>query len=54
MGELRNGDWSSRFGSINGARTVSTYGNDTHAQLFGQLVFLGRSVIIHGKPSKKR
>ncbi|XP_026804205.1 uncharacterized protein LOC113547860 [Rhopalosiphum maidis] len=53
-GGLRYGDWSLKFGSINGARTVSTVGNDTHAQLFGQLVFLGRSVMIHGMPSKKR
>lgn len=54
IGNLRYGDLSSRFGSINGARTVSAFGNDTHAQLFGQLVFLGRSVMIHGMPPKKR
>lgn len=54
IGGLRYGDWSLRFGSINGARTVSTIGNNTQAQLFGQLVFLGRSVVIHGTPSKKR
>lgn len=53
-GGLRYGDWSMRFGSINGIRTVSIIGNDTHAQLFGQLVFLGRSVVIHGIPFKKR
>lgn len=53
-GSLRYGDWSSRFGSIHGSRTVSAIGNDTHAQLFGQLVFLSRSVIIHGVPAKKR
>lgn len=51
---LRYGDWSLRFGSIQGARSISAIGNVTHAQLFGQLVFLGRSVIIHGMPSKKR
>lgn len=33
---------------------MSTIGNNTQAQLFGQLVFLGRSVVIHGIPSKKR
>ncbi|XP_050440615.1 uncharacterized protein LOC126845769 [Adelges cooleyi] len=53
-GQLRYGDWSMRFGSIQGDRAISAVGNDTHAQLFGQLVFLGRSVIIHGMPSKKR
>lgn len=51
---MRYGDWSLRFGSINGARTLSAIGNDTHAQLFGQLVFLGRSIVIHGMPAKKR
>lgn len=51
---LRYGDWSLRFGSIQGARTLSAIGNDTHAQLYGQLVFLGRSVMIHGMPPKKR
>jgi len=53
-GGLRYGDWSLKFGSISGARTVSAIGNDTHAQLFGQLVFLGRSVMIHGMPPKRR
>ncbi|XP_050528218.1 uncharacterized protein LOC126898318 [Daktulosphaira vitifoliae] len=51
---LRYGDWSTRFGSIQGERTISLIGNDSHTQLFGQLVFLGRSVVIHGIPPKKR
>lgn len=50
----RYGDWSMRFGSIQGESAFSSIGNDSHAQLFGQLAFLGRSVVIHGIPLKKR